>query len=167
MKRALLLTILGLMLAGFQSAQRPNFSGVWQLDMKKSTNLPESFKSVESYTTDVRQTKDSMVIMARLVGNGQDVKFPVTAYLLNGSEVFREDTLRLSKRWSKLTWPKTGKKLIVHSRVEQARRTPAEKYTQNDVWELTDRNTLQMSVTQKSPDGKELHSERRIFHRVK
>ena len=158
---------LSLLFVGFQPARRPDFSGTWQLDLKKSSNLPESFKHVESYAMEVRLTKDSMILMVRLTGNGQDVKFPLTSYALNGSEGFREDTLRLSKRCSKVSQKTTGTKLIIESRVEQGRDTLAQKYTQHDVWEFTEHDMLQISITQKFPSGKEPHSERRIFHRVK
>ena len=161
-----ILIMAGTMMGGFQSSKRVDFSGTWILDLKKSTQLPESFKYVESYSMEVKQTKDSLITTARLKGNGQDVKFPLTAYALNGSEVFREDTLRKSKRWFTASWTTTGKKFIVDSRVEQKGAKQNEQYTQHDVWELINNKTLQISVTQKFPKGKETHSERRVFHRV-
>ncbi len=166
MNWVVIMIVAGAMIGGFQSSKHVDFSGTWSLDLKKSTQLPESFKYVESYSMEVKQTKDSLITMARLKGSGQDVKFPLTAYALNGSEVFREDTLRKSKRWFTASWATTGNFFIVDSRVEQEGARQTEQYTQHDVWELINSKILQISVTQKFPNGKETHSERRVFHRV-
>lgn len=167
MKTKIGVVILSSVLFGFQSAKRTDFSGMWRLDLKHSVNLPESFKHVDTFTMEVRQTRDSIITLAQMTGNNQDVKFPLTSYALNGSEVFREDAIRKSKRWNKCSWMSNGRKLIVNARVEQRGGTSIEKYTQRDVWELVDSNTLQISVSQKSPRGAEKHSERRILHRVR
>jgi hypothetical protein len=162
-----ILVIASLILCAFQTSQHIDLSGKWKLDLKKSVNLPESFKHVDSFTLEIKQTSDSVVTMAHMTGNGQDVRFPLTSYALNGKEVFREDAVRKSKRWSKSSWSSNGKKFIVDGRVEQQAGPTGEKYSQRDTWEFLDKNTLQISVLQKFPDGKEKHSERRILHRVK
>ena len=167
MNRIMSLVILGMVLVGCKSAQYTTFSGTWQLDLKESTNLPESFKHVDSYTMDVDQTNDSMFTTVRLAGDGQDVKFPPTYYALNGTETFREDTLRMSKRWNKLSWTEDGKQCVVESRVEQGREAQSQTYVQRDVWEIVNNDTLHVLVTQTYLLGKEPHSERRVFHRVK
>jgi hypothetical protein len=143
-----------------------NFAGVWKLDAKKSVNLPSSFASVESYTMEIRQTKDSMIVLARLVGNGQNVTFPLTNYLLNGKEVLRVDSLRLTKRWITCTWGTGGSTFLVNSRVEQGDPQRKKEYTQRDEWKFLDSTTLQISVEQKFIQGDSTRSERRIFHKV-
>ena len=167
MTSKIFLVIVSLVACAFQTSKHIDLSGKWKLDLKKSVNLPESFKHVDSFTLEVKQTRDSVVTMAHMTGNGQDVRFPLTSYALNGTEVFRADTVRRSRRWSKSSWSSNGKKFIVDSRVEQQAGMAGEKYTQRDTWEFLDNTTLQISVLQKFPDGKEKHSERRILHRTK
>lgn len=168
MKMKVLIAAAAVVVFGFQPGTQADFSGSWQLDLKKSENLPESFKHVDSFVMDIRQTRDSIVTVARMKGNGQDVKLPFTAYALNGSEVFRPDTARKSARWIKASWKSNGKHFVVNSKVEQHVGTPElEKYTQTDTWELAGADTLQISVVQKTPEGKEKHTERRTFHRVR
>ncbi|HTK81068.1 MAG TPA: hypothetical protein VL633_02155 [Bacteroidota bacterium] len=168
MKIKIFIAVLAAALFGFQSLKHADFSGAWQLDLKKSENLPESFKNIDSFIMNIRQTRDSIVTVASMKGMGQDVKLPFTAYALNGNEVFRADTARKSARWIKASWKSGGKHFVVDSRVEQHVGTPElEKYSQSDTWELTDANTLQISVLQKTPEGKEKHTERRVFHRAR
>ena len=144
-----------------------NFSGLWELDMKKSTNLPKSFEQVESYTMDVRQTSDSMIIVIGLKGGGQDVKFPLTNYLLNGKEVFREDTLRMSKRWITCSWASNGSVFVVSSKVEQGSAGKKKEFTQRDEWRQKDASTVEISLSQKFAQGDSTHSELRVFHKMK
>ena len=166
MKYITSLTLLCFFLVGFQSSvDRINFSGKWKLDTKKSANLPASFQHVDAYVMEVRQTADSIIVNVSLSGDGQDVKLPVTVYACSGTEIYREDTLRGSKRWSKGVWTTTGKKFIIDNRVEQKR--GEQKYTQRDIWQLNDQNTLQISVTQQFDMHDSTRSERRVFHRVK
>src|SRR5258707_12118999 len=156
MNRTISIFILSLFLTGFQLGKHADFSGSWQLDLSQSTNLPPSFKSVDSYIMTVEQTKDSMKFMVSMKGSGQDVKFPLTSYALNGKETFREDALRQSKRWSKVSWAAAGKRFIVKSRVEQG--CDSRMYNQVENWEFKEKDTLQISVTQKFSSGKEPHS---------
>ncbi len=144
-----------------------DFSGMWKLDTEKSLNLPSSFAQVTSYTMNVRQTADSMVLIITLSGGGQSVTFPVTNYLFDGREVFREDTLRQSKRWTRCTWSPDGKKLAVNSRVEQGAGEKKKEYTQRDEWELRSDSTFEIAVYQKFTRGDSTRNERRIFHRMK
>lgn len=166
MKNIVAMVLLSLCFVGFQSG-RSDFSGDWKLDLKKSTHLPGSFQSVDSYVMHIQQTKDSMITSVDMVGSGQHVTFPLVAYGFDGKEIFREDTLRGSKRWSKSTWATTGRKLVIESRVEQKRKDILLEYTQRDVWQLNDSKTIQLSVTQHYPKGDSTRSEKRIFRRVK
>ena len=154
-----------LCLAGFQPANRADFSGSWRLDLKKSSNLPASFQSVDSYTMKVQQTADSLIVNVHLKGNGQEVDFPPTYYTFDSVEVFREDTLRGSKRWMRGMWTTTGMKLIIESRVEQKRGDL--KYAERDIWQMNGQNTLQVSVRQEYAGKDSSRSERRVFQRVK
>jgi len=171
MKRILIVSMGFITVMGFIFAMFPphvkNFSGLWELDLKKSTNLPKSFESVERYTMDVRQTPDSIIMIIGLKGGGQDVKFPVTNYLLNGKEVYREDTLRMSKRWIKCSWATNGSALVVDSRVQQSFGGKMKEFTQRDEWRLTDAKTVEIDLTQKFAQGDSTHSEKRIFHKKK
>ena len=144
-----------------------DFSGHWRLDIKKSTNLPPSFKDVESYTMDVRQTPDSMIVVVGLAGGGQNVKFPVTNYLFNGAEVFREDTLRMSKRWIKSSWSPDNSALIVTSRVEQGTGDKKKEYTQRDEWKMTGASSFEITIAQTFAHPDSTHNERRVFHKMK
>jgi hypothetical protein len=144
-----------------------DFSGMWNLDVKKSVNLPPSFAQVESYTMNIRQTPDSMIVVIGLVGSGQSVTFPVTNYLFSGKEVFRDDTLRHSKRWTTCEWAPGGKSLIVASRVEQGTGEKKKEYNERDEWQMTDSTTFQMTVTQKFVRGDSTRNELRVFHRSK
>jgi hypothetical protein len=144
-----------------------NFSGLWELDAKKSKNLPKSFEQVESYTMDVRQTPDSMFLNIGLKGGSQNVTFPLTVYLLNGKEVFREDTLRLSKRWMTCSWASNGSALVVSTRVELGSGDKKKEFTQRDEWRLKDASTFEISLTQKFANSDSTHSELRVFHKKK
>ena len=163
MKRSLVLIGAIIVFCSFQS-RRSDFSGTWKLDLRQSVNLPESFKGVEAYSMDVRQTSDSVIVVISLSGGGQNVKFPQTVYAF---ETYREDTLRGSKRWIKCIWETTGKKMVVTNNVRQKKDQAEVEYTQKDVWQLNDLNTVQISMTQSFATGDSTHSERRIFHRVK
>ena len=166
MKRFVILAVLLFIVGGFQS-KRSDFSGSWKLDLEKSVDLPATFKSVEAYSMDVRQTADSMFIVVGMTGGGQTMKFPPTKYTFDTSEVYREDTLRGSKRWSKCAWESTGKKMIVTNRVMQKKASGELVYTEKNVWQLNDLKTMQITVTQSFAQSDSVHSERRIFHLVK
>lgn len=165
MKRLAIFVGTIIVLTGFQS-KRSDFSGAWKIDLKQSLNLPESFRHVDTYSMDVRQTADSMFVAVGLSGSGQNVMFPQTAYAFDSSEIYREDTLRGSRRWSKCVWATTGKKMIVMTRVKQKKGQAGSEYTQKDVWQMNDRNTVQITITQSFIQGDSIRSERRIFHRV-
>ena len=166
MKALLVSLALGVFLAN-PNPEFPDFTGSWKLDLKESTNLPGSFKQVESYTMDIRQTRDSVIVVIGLKGSGQDVKFPVTNYLLDSSEVFREDTLRHSKRWTRSAWASTGKQMIVTSKVQQGLGEKKMENDERDEWQIKDKNTFQISVSQKFVRGDSTRIEQRIFHRQK
>src|SRR5438876_1069780 len=106
---------------GFQ-AGRTDFSGTWKLDKNKSEHLPPSFQHVDAYTLEARQWKDTLQVTVTLDGGGQHVTFPLTLYTFNGKEVFRLDSLRGTKRWSRGAWSSDGSQFIVDSRVEQKMR---------------------------------------------
>ncbi|MBI3766413.1 MAG: hypothetical protein HY277_07925 [Ignavibacteriales bacterium] len=134
--------------------------------MKSSKDLPESFKSLQSYVLSVNQTIDSMVMQPEMTGAGQKFKLPPTIYKFDGSEVYREDKERGSQRWIKSGWTTTGQKLIVTNRVIQKQGISEHHYTQTDVWQFGKKNTLMILVTQKFEKNDSTHTERRYYHRV-
>lgn len=145
----------------------PDFSGSWKLDLTKSLNLPGSFKQVEAYTMEIQQTNDSMTIIVGLVGGGQSVKFPVTKYIFDSSEVFREDTLRHSKRWTRCSWEQDGTTLEVTSRVQQGIGEKRTEYVEHDEWKMNGADAFQISVSQKYTGTDSTRTEQRIFYRTK
>ncbi len=161
-----ILTIIGLIFCAFQF-HRSDFSGRWKLDLKKSKDLPQTFKSLDAFTMEIVQTQDSMTELRRMKGAGQAVDLPPTIYRFDGSEVYREDSLRGSKRWIKSTWTTNGQKLIVTSRVSLRQRAGEQRYTETEVWEYGKRNSLLVLITQKFENDDSTHSEERIFTRMK
>jgi hypothetical protein len=166
MMRVLVFLIIGAGLSAFQ-IHHADFSGRWRLDVKKSKDLPPSFKSVESYTMEITQSPDSMTEQRQMKGAGQVVDFPPTVYKFDGSEVYREDTTRGSKRWIKSSWTTTGQKLIVTSNVVLHQRSGEQRFTQTDVWQFGKKNALLLLVTQKFEKNDSTHSEERVFYRMR
>ena len=166
MRRIIVFFVLSIGLAAFQF-HHADFSGRWKLDLKKSKDLPPSFKSIESYTMEITQSPDSMTELRQMKGAGQVVDFPPTVYKFNGSEVFREDTTRGSKRWIKSSWTTTGQKLIITSKVELRQRTGEQRYTQTDVWQFGKKRALLLLMTQKFEKNDSTHSEERVFYRIR
>ncbi len=166
------LTLLFLVFSiSFLEFVQPHFLyvGKWALDMKKSKNLPESFKSVEQYTMDVQQTGDTIIVVAGLKGSGQDVKFPATMYIPNGNEMFKDDTLRAVKRWYTAQWAEKEKQFTVTSRVSQRnmRTLKEQQYTQSDVWTMQSDSVIHLATTQKFQPNDSTHSQLRVFIRMK
>ncbi|MBI1803265.1 MAG: hypothetical protein HY033_04255 [Ignavibacteriae bacterium] len=152
---------------GFQQhSQRLDMSGLWKLDMKRSDNLPKSFEKVESFVMNIEQSKDSMVISRTMVGAGQTQTFPPTMYKFDGTEVYYNDTLRGSERWTKAMWATTEQKLIVTSRVIQRAGPKEVRYTETDVWQKGKRNMLLILVTQKYEGNDSTRTERRYYRHV-
>ena len=169
MKRSIITIVLMLCVVavGFQN-HHTDFSGKWRLDMKQSKDLPASFKNLQSYTLHVDQAKDSMTTIPEFTGMGQTMKLPSTIYKFDNTEVYREDTVRGSKRWRKASWTTNGQKLIVTSRVIQHLQNGIEqRYTQTDVWQSTNANRLLLLVTQKFEPNDSTRTERRVFVRMK
>lgn len=165
MKYAIILALGSALFLGLQ-IHRPDFSGTWKLDKKTSKGLPSSFSMVNEYTMEVNQSADSSVIHTQLAGPEGPVNFPPTIIKYDGSEIYREDTLRGSKRWITASWTTTGQKLIVTNRVIQHRGNAEQRYTQTDVWQFGKRNMLLIHTTQKFETGDSTHSEQRYFTRV-
>lgn len=164
MKRWIAIIAAILPVLGFQ-AGRADFSGKWSLDLQQSSHLSAAFKNVTSYVMDVTNGNDSMVISTWMKGSGQEVTFPPTVYRFDSSEVFREDTLRGTKRWIRAWWA-PGRKLTVYNRVIQTRGTTVQQYTQTDVWEAKDRDTLFLSTKRRFVRNDSTAQEQRIFRRV-
>jgi hypothetical protein len=152
----------------FSQGKKPAVSGRWELDLKKSVNLPASFAGVDSYTFDVSLSHDTLKVDAGLTGSGQTVSFPPFVYVLDGRENYREDTLRGSERWSTSRWSKGGDSILIDTRIllSPGGRPPV-KITQRDVWKLADRNTLVITTTQKFAATDSVRNERRIFRKKK
>jgi len=164
MKKGVMIILLIVVSFGF-GERHADFSGKWSLNLRKSKNLPASFKNVKSYSMDVEQAGDSVVVAIVFEGGGQRVELPPTIYAFDGKERYREDTVRLSQRWITSSWTTTGQKLIVTSRVIQ-RQGGERRYRQTDIWELTNRNTLRVHVTQEFEGNDSTFSEQRLFHRL-
>ncbi len=167
MKRAVFLIVTVPMLA-FMQSKKPDVTGHWMLDLKKSVNLPASFTYVDSYTFDVAMSHDTLTVNAGLEGNGQTVAFPPFVYVLDGKEVYRKDTLRESERWSTGRWSKDGRNILVDTRIalSPAGRPPV-GIMQKDVWTLVDPKTLEISTEQKFDGTDSVRTERRIYRRAK
>ena len=116
MKRAWWILLVAPLFLQFQH-NRGNFAGLWELDLKKSANLPPSFTSVDSYVLDIRQSGDSLTVIAEMKGNGQTVPFPPYVYVLDGKEAYRRDSLRGSERWSSARWAAGGRSVVMDTRV--------------------------------------------------
>ncbi len=168
MKKILTLffAVIWMFTTGFQH-KHTDFAGTWKLDVKKSKGLPKSFAHIDSFSMDVNQTADSMVTVTSFAGDGVSMKLPPTTIKFDGTEIFREDTTRGSKRWIKASWTTTGEKLIVDNRVEQRRGPSTQKYTETDVWEFGKRGMLMILVTQKFEGGDSTHTEQRYFSKKK
>lgn len=165
MKYTVGVMLIGLCMMGLQE-QRADFSGKWKLDKKSSKDLPESFKSVDSYILSVTEATDSMVMQPTMTGAGQTFKLPPTIYRFDESEVYREDKERGSQRWIKANWTSTRQKLIVTNRVIQKQGNNEQHYTQTDVWQFGKKNTLLILITQKFEKNDSMHTERRYYHRM-
>ncbi|MGA2622998.1 MAG: hypothetical protein ABSF91_04015 [Bacteroidota bacterium] len=166
MKCVLFVLVICLLFMGLQK-HSPSLVGKWWLDLKKSENLPSSFKSIDRYEMEIQQVRDSMTVLVELIGSGQDVKFPSSVYKFNGPEMFREDSLRGIKRWYKARWVERGKKFSVTTRVEQHSMKGGQRFRQTEMWEILDDGTLRVSMTQRFPPRDSTVSQRRYFHRVK
>ena len=164
--RTILLVLIGLGLTGFQS-RHADFSGTWALNLKQSKNLRGSFSRVKSFRMNIVQGSDSMVVNTRMEGAGQQIDFPPTVYRFDGSEAFREDTLRGSKHWTTSTWATTGQKLVINDRVVHRQETKEQHYTQTEVWQFGRKNTLMILITQKFADGDSTHTEQRYYQRAR
>jgi len=152
----------------FSQSGKLDVSGKWELDLKKSINLPASFARVESYTFAVRQLRDTLMVNAGLTGSGQTVEFPPFTFVLDGKEIYRQDTLRASERWSTGQWSKAGDSVLIDTRIllTPAGR-PLVRITQRDIWRLIDGKTLEISTTQKFPGLDSVRNERRIYRKAK
>lgn len=147
--------------------QATDFSGTWRMDFKRSSGLPSSFDKLGWYTLTVEQSSDSMRVVAQFEGGGQKVALPPTIYRFDSSEVYREDTLRGTKRWIRCEWESTGRKLIVTNRVIERRPHGEQHFTETDVWQFGKKNMLLILVTQKFEGNDSTHVERRYFHRMR
>lgn len=145
-----------------------NFSGTWEMDLKKSEGLPPAFGTVESYVAEIRHRGDSLALTASMAGNGQKVEFPPFLYVLNGEETYRPDSLRGSFRWITGNYSKDGKKVRLTTRVLMVRPDGAKlEFTQSEEWRFTGGDTMEMTVRQKFRGSDSTRSERRIFRKVK
>jgi hypothetical protein len=151
----------------FQS-KHGNFAGTWELDLKKSVNLPPSFKSVDSFILDIALKGDSMTVVANMKGKGQTVPFPPYVYVLDGKETYRKDTLRGSERWMKAAWGTDGKSVVMDTRASiTPPGKPTQTFSQHDAWTLVGDTLIDITITQKMQGPDSLRSERRFFRKLK
>ncbi len=148
--------------------KKPDVTGKWDLDLKKSENLPASFRNVDSYTFAVSRSGDTLTVNAGLTGGGQTVEFPPFTYVLDGKETYREDTLRGSRRWSTGHWSKDGGSILVDTKIILA---PPGRDTvsvmQHEVWKRKDTSTLEITSEQKFIGTDSVRTERRIYTKAK
>ena len=146
---------------------RGNFGGTWVLDLKKSANLPPSFASVESYVIDIKQSGDSLTVVAEMKGNGQTVPFPPFIYVMDGKETYRKDSIRMSERWMSANWGPEGKSVVMDTRalIKQAGK-PAVEFSQHDEWKKVGDSTLDIAITQKTKGTDSVRTERRIYRKI-
>lgn len=166
MKRIVWIVLIAPLFLQFQHS-RGNFGGTWVLDLKKSANLPPSFASVESYVIDIKQSGDSLTVVAEMKGNGQTVPFPPFIYVLDGKETYRRDSLRGSERWSSARWIPGGSGVAMESRVSlKSAGRPAMEFTQHDDWKLAGGgSTLDIAITQKMKGTDSVRTEHRVFRK--
>ena len=77
MKRIAAIILLGAGVVGMQP-HHADFSGKWVMNIKKSKNLPPSFKNLDSYSMRVQESGDSMTVLVEFAGSGQKVELPPT-----------------------------------------------------------------------------------------
>ncbi|HZY09775.1 MAG TPA: hypothetical protein VFF29_01355 [Bacteroidota bacterium] len=157
--------LLSATILGFQK-QTGKFSGYWKMDLKKSTNLPESFKRVESYVMEVKQSSDSMVVVTEVKGSGQRVKLPSTVYKFDGKEIYSGDTLQGFQRWTKCDWISKEQKLVVIALVVQRIGPYERRYSQKDVWQIVGKDRLDVSMIMKFENPDSTQREKRVYHRL-
>lgn len=166
MKRIAWIVLIAPLFLQFQHS-RGNFGGRWELDLKKSSNLPPSFATVDSYVIDIRQSGDSLTVLAEMKGSGQTVPFPPFIYVVDGKETYRRDSLRGSDRWSSARWTAGGSGVAMDSRVSlKAAGRPPMEFTQHDEWKLgAGGSTLDISITQKMKGSDSVRTEHRVFRK--
>ena len=135
MKRIVWIVLIAPLFLQFQHS-RGNFGGTWVLDLKKSANLPPSFASVESYVIDIKQSGDSLTVVAEMKGNGQTVPFPPFVYVLDGKgNVPARFPPRLGDGRRRDGPGRIGCRDGVPRLVEVGR-PPGDGFTQHDDWKL-------------------------------
>lgn len=77
--------LLLLILASTAYSQTPDFTGVWNLDKKHSSNLPDLFEVVDEYTLKVDQKgMESLTMVVEFTSRGQTIKGEAANYSLDG-----------------------------------------------------------------------------------
>ena len=165
MKAMVLVVAAAALLVGF-GGNRSDFSGKWKLEKKLSKNLPPEFKMVNDFSLTVAQSADSMVTTTSFAGMGGANTLPPTIVKFDGSEVYREDTARGTKKWISASWATTGQKLIVTSRVELHGAKGDVKYVETDSWQFGKRNMLLIIQTKKYETEDKTVSDERYFRRA-
>ena len=152
--------------------RRGDFTGSWELDVKKSVNLPPSFKQVESFVLEITQKGDSLTVIANMTGRGPDgkaqaVPFPPFIYVMDGKETYRKDSIRMSERWMSANWGPEGKSVVMDTRalIKQAGK-PAVEFSQHDEWKKVGDSTLDIAITQKTKGTDSVRTERRIYRKI-
>lgn len=148
--------------------RRTDFSGRWELNAHRSVGISQNMVNVRSFVMDVNESYDSMIVQTSESSiSGQVVRYPAEIYRFDGSEFHQNDSLRATGRWIKAEWATTRQKMVAteHVEIQPPDAKASSSYTETDVWQFTNEQTLMIIVTQKFLDGS-VHNERRYFHRV-
>ena len=150
---------------GSSPGLRTDFSGIWRLDAKESLRLPAVYKNLRSYSISVRETRDSIrFVVLEVLHSGQEVRSKPASCALNGREGMVGDslpgfTIWMSARWSHST-------LHVHKRLVHRLGGILKTNIHDEDWELQDKNTLLLSITDRDEQGGPKDSSKCVFRKV-
>lgn len=89
--RAVLLLILTTLSTAY--GQTPDFTGVWSLDKKQSSNLPDPFEIVDEYILRVEQKgAESLTVAVEFTSRGQTLKGEAATCSLDGKPNTHKDS---------------------------------------------------------------------------
>jgi hypothetical protein len=152
-------------LLGSPPGPRTDLTGIWRLDAKESLRLPVPYKNLKSYAISVRETRDSIrFVVLEVLHSGQEVRSKPASCALNGREGMVGDslpgfTIWMSARWSHST-------LHVHKRLVHRLGGILKTNIHDEDWELQDKNTLLLSITDRDERGGSMDSSKCVFRKV-
>lgn len=144
MRIALLLLVLTI--ASTTYGQTPNFSGVWSLDKKQSSNIPDPFEVVDEYILKVNQKEaESLSIAVEFTGQGQTLKGDTVTSSLDGKPHTHKDSRGVEIKRS-IKWD--GNKLVVETEKVFTGEIQLPPANEREEWTLSeDAQTLTITIT--------------------